>query len=296
MKRYTDKVIICYDADEAGQKATTRAIPILRDAGVDIRIINIPDGKDPDEFIRLRGDKGAAAFRNILENCNNDVEYRLLKLKKRFDVNRPDSKVTYMAEALKIIASLDSSVEQDIYISKLSAEFGIEKASIIEDLRKLNKQKQYYYEKKEVTKLTEELRGNVDNINTEKAGHTRAAKAEEMLIAYLLNHNDHCDYVRSRIAPSDFVTNFNADVYSYILDRISSGVSPAVTFTRDFTGNEASKIYEILSSYNSQAATRDAMQEYINTILEEKNRLTPEKLTEMTPEEIQASLYKKKKN
>lgn len=296
MKRYADKVIICYDADEAGQKATTRAIFILRDAGLDIRVVNIPDGKDPDEFIRVRGDKGPAAFKNILDNCDNDVEYRLFKLKSRFDVTRPDSKVAYMNEALKIIASLESFVEQDIYVSKLSSELGIDKASITSDLKRMAKQKNYSISKREVLKLSENLTGVGDKVNVEKAKNTRAAKAEEMLISFLIFNNDLCSYVQSRITPEDFVTKFNSRLYSYILEKVQADISPRTTFSRDFTFDEVSKIYEIMSSYNSQASTKEALQEYINTILEEKNRLTPDKVTEMSVEEIQASIYKKKKN
>lgn len=296
MKRYADEVIICYDADEAGQKATNRAISILRDAGLVIRIINIPDGKDPDEFIRNRGDKGAAAFRNVLENSGNDVEYRLFKLKGRYDVTRPDSKVTYMSEALKIIASLESSIEQDIYVSKLSSELNIEKASILGDLRKLNKQRTSAYARKEVTKLSDDLSGKKDKINTEKAKNIRAAKAEEMLISYLVFNNDMVQIAESKITPDDFVTSFNAILYGYVLDKIKSGVSPQTTVSRDFSSDEISKIYSIFASYNSQTATKEAMNEYINTILEEKNRLTPDKISDMSLEEIQASLKKKKKD
>lgn len=296
IKRYADEVVICYDADEAGQKATARAIGILRDAGLNIRIITIPDGKDPDEFIRIRGDKGPAAFRNILEGSGNDVEYRLFKLKQRYDTSRPDSKVAYVTEALKVIASLDSSVEQDVYISKLSSELNIQKASVMEDLKKIRRRKSVVTEKKEISKLSEDLTGAMDKVNTEKSKNVRAAKAEEMLLAYLLNNNDMASLAESRITPEDFVTKFNADLYSYILAKIKDGVHPMATVTRDFAGQEVSKFYSILASYNSQAATKQAMDEYINTILEEKNRLTPQKLKEMTPEEILASINKKKKN
>lgn len=296
MKRYADEVIICYDADEAGQKATARAISILRDAGIVIRIITIPDGKDPDEFIRNRGDKGPAAFRNVLESSGNDVEYRLFKLKQRYDVTRPDSKVAYMTEALKIIASLESFVEQDIYISKLSAELSIDKASITQDLRKLNRKSTASRERREFTRLSDELTGVKDKVNTDKSKNIRAAKAEEMLIAYLVFNNDMAPLAQSRITPDDFVTKFNADLYKYILRKISEGISPQTTLSRDFTSQEVSKFHSILSSYNSQAATRQAMDEYIDTILDEKNKLTPDKVSEMSPEDILMSLRNKKKN
>lgn len=296
IKRYADEVVICYDADEAGQKATTRAIGILRDAGLNIRIITIPDGKDPDEFIRMRGDKGPAAFRNVLEGSGNDVEYRLFKLRQRFDLSRPDSKVSYMTESLKVIASLQSSVEQDVYVSKLSSELNIQKASVMEDLKKLHKRNTGNNARRQITQLSEELTGSKDPVNTEKSKNIRAAKAEEMLLAYLLNNNDMVSFAESRIRPEDFVTSFNANLYFYILSKIKEGVHPMTTVTRDFSAQEVSKFYAILASYNSQAATRQAMDEYIDTILKEKNRLTPSKIQEMTPEEILASINRKKKN
>lgn len=296
MKRYADEVIVCYDADEAGQKATTRAISILRGAGLQIRVISIPDGKDPDEFIRLKGDKGSAAFRNIIEASGNDVEYRLYRLKSRFDISRPDSKVLYMTEALKIIASLDSAVEQDIYVSKLAQELGIDKISINEDLRKLVRAKVRESDRKEFTHMSQELTGKTDKLNPEKSKNNRAAKAEEMLIAYLVYNNDMVSEALKRITPENFVTKFNADLYSYVIRKVQEGMSPHTTFSRDFTAEEVSKFFSILQSYNSQTATKQAMNEYIDTIISEKERLTPDRILQMSPEEIQASLQKKKPN
>ena len=86
MKRYADEVIICYDADGAGQKATARAIQILRNAGLPIKILTVPSGKDPDEFIRSKGDNGPAAFKLLIEKCGNDIEYRLMKYKENPNV------------------------------------------------------------------------------------------------------------------------------------------------------------------------------------------------------------------
>ncbi len=296
IKRYADEVIICYDMDEAGQKATARAITILRGAGLQIRVISIPDGKDPDEFIRLKGDKGSAAFRNIIEASGNDVEYRLYRLKSRYDVSRPDSKVLYMTEALKIIASLDSAVEQDIYVSKLSQELDIDKISINEDLRKLIRAKIRESDRKEFTQISQELTGRADKLNPEKTKNNRAAKAEEMLIAYLVYNNDMVPDALKRITSENFVTKFNADIYDYVVKKVLEGVSPNTTFSRDFTAEEVSKFFSILQLYNSQTATKQAMNEYIDTILSEKERLTPDKISQMSPEEIKELLNKKKPN
>lgn len=294
MKRYADEVIICYDADEAGQKATARAIGLLRNAGLLIRVLNIPEGKDPDEFIRNKGQSGPAAFKNLLENSGNDVEYRLTKLKSQFDLNRPDQKASYMSEALKVISALDSSVEQDIYVSKLSSELSIEKASINSDLQRLRRRKEGELKKREHIKLSTELSGRDDKVNTDKAKNIRAARAEEMLIAYLVFNNDMLNEAMERISPKDFVTDFNSRLYAYIIQKVTEGISPATTLSRDFTPQEVSGFYSILSGYNSQTATRQAMNEYIDTILDEKTKLSSDDISNMSPDEIWASIKNKK--
>ncbi|MBQ6846959.1 MAG: DNA primase, partial [Oscillospiraceae bacterium] len=223
MKRYADEVIICYDADEAGQKATARAITLLRNAGLLIRVLNIPEGKDPDEFIRNKGQSGPAAFKNLLENSGNDVEYRLTKLKTQFDLTRPDQKASYMSEALKVISALDSSVEQDIYVSKLSSELSIEKASINSDLQRLRRRREGELKKRENMKLSTDLSGRDDKVNTDKAKNIRAARAEEMLIAYLVFNNDMLKEAEERISPQDFVTDFNSRLYAYVAKKVTEG-------------------------------------------------------------------------
>ena len=115
MKRYADEVIICYDADGAGQKATARAIDILRNAGLPIKILTVPSGKDPDEFIRSKGENGPAAFKLLIEKCGNDIEYRLMKLKENYNLNTTDGKVAFLNEAVKIVATIESPIERDVF-------------------------------------------------------------------------------------------------------------------------------------------------------------------------------------
>ena len=200
-----------------------------------------------------------------------------------------------MSDALRMISSLDSSVEQDIYVSRLSAELGIEKSAILEDLRKLNRKKSGDVARKQFTELTDNLTGRKDKVNTEKSANTRAAKAEEMLIAFLVYNNDMAPVAKSKLPPEGFVTKFNAQLYSYVLSKIEEGVNPCDTVTRDFTADEASRFFAITNDYNSQIATKDAMYEYIDTIISEKEKLTPDKISDMSPEDIMDMLRRKKK-
>lgn len=294
MKRYADEVIICYDADEAGQKATAKAIDILRNAGLIIRVLNIPDGKDPDEFIRKNGERGQAAFKNLLESSGDDVEYRLTKLRQRHDFNRADSKANYLKEAVNIIANLDSAIEQDIYSSKLSEEMGVRKDSIVEELNKVKSSRRRDLAKKEFRKVTLDLTGREEKLNPQRRENMRAARAEEMLIAYIFHNPDMLKKAEKLISSSDFVTDFNARFYKYIVEQIGEGLSPDLNIAQDFTPEEVSRFYSIINTYNSQTATVGAMGEYIDTIKSEKNKLSKADLSNMSPEEIMKNIYSKK--
>ena len=294
MKRYCDEVVICYDADEAGQKATARAINILRNTGLNVRVLTIPDGKDPDEFIKKNGDKGAAAFKNILENSGNDVEYQLFKLKKNYDLNTSDGKFAYLSQAVKVLSNLDNSMEQDIYASKLSQEVSVEKNSIMEQIAKQKRSKYYNDRKAEFTKLQSKMSGRDDKINPEHSKKPRATTAENNLIAFLINNPDKLVLIEKHINASDFVTEFNRKLFIYFSQRIKDKKEALTTLSADFTTDEVSAIASIISTYSQVAATNEALMEYINTIKEEGSKPTSEQIASASNEEIDSFLKKLK--
>lgn len=292
MKRYCDEVVICYDADEAGQKATQRAIGILRNTGLNVRVLSIPDGKDPDEFIRKNGDNGTVAFKNILENCGNDVEYRLFKLRQSNDINTTEGRVSYLQQAVRVLASLDNAMEQDIYASKLSREVDVEKSSIMEQLKKAMRAKHYNDRKSEFSKLSGKMSGRDDKQNPEHAKKPRATVAEQNLVAFLVNNVDKQPVIESHICENDFVTDFNRKLFAYFSQRIKEKKDPMTTLSADFTSDEVSAIIAILSKYSQVAATEQAMMEYINTIKEESSKLSSDDIAQASTAEL--DLYLKK--
>ena len=294
MKRYCDEVVICYDADEAGQKATSRAISILRNTGLNVRVLTIPDGKDPDEFIKKNGEQGAAAFKNILENSGNDVEYQFFKLKKNYDLTTSDGKFAYLSQAVKVLSTLDNRMEQDIYASKLSQEVSVEKNTIMEQITKQSRSKYYNDRKAEFSKLQTKMSGRDDKMNPEHSKMPRATTAENNLIAFLINNPDKQMLIENRITADDFVTEFNRKLYVYFSQRIKDKKEPLTTLSADFTPDEVSAIASIISTYSQLAATNEALEEYINIIKEEKSRPTNEQIANASNEEIDAFLRKLK--
>lgn len=296
MKRYADEVIICYDADGAGQKATARAIDILRNAGLPIKILTVPSGKDPDEFIRSKGENGPAAFKLLIEKCGNDIEYRLMKLKENYNLNTTDGKVAFLNEAVKIVATIESPIERDVFASKLCAELEIDKNAFLEQISKVKRRGRRENIKKETRQIQAELNGQSDKINREHYKKPRSSSAEEALLVYLINNPDYANSISERVTPDKFSNSLIKRYYEYVLSKIKSGYEPLTSVSSDFNSDEVSYLYKLISTTIPAASTREAVEEYINVINEESNKLTSDKLADMSADDINDYIMKLKQN
>ena len=292
IKRYADEVIICYDADEAGQKATARAIPILRNAGLLVRVLTIPNGKDPDEFIKSQGADGPEAFKAIIDRSGNDVDYRLQKLKADFNLDVSDGKVGYLEAASRIIASIQSPIEQDVYASKLCKEFQIDKNAFKAQLQKLNKSRYREDYRKQQQKIRADLSGRGDRVDTDKAKVPRSSSAEEALVVYLINNPDSAERISGEISAEQFQNSLMRRYYEYFLFRIKDGKDALNSVSADFTSDEVNKIYGMLRKYASVAQTKKSLEEYIKVIREESAKPKHDEVGKMSGEELNDYLRK----
>lgn len=126
LKRYADKVIISYDADFAGQTATIRGLEILKEAGFEVRVLQIPDGKDPDEFIRMHGKE---AFLKLVDSALTLIEYQIKMAQKGVNFNDKQSLVKYGEKVTNILYNVNP-VEKDIYIKQISEDTGIKEQNL----------------------------------------------------------------------------------------------------------------------------------------------------------------------
>ena len=294
MKRYCDEVILCYDADEAGQKATARAIEILRRAGIVVRVLTIPDGKDPDEFLRRHGDKAHEAFHNILTGSGNDVDYRLYRMQSRYDMTNTQGKLGYLNEGVKLLCELDNPMERDIYASRLADETGVAKPAILEQVNRQLKRRSGERRREEFKKIRKDISARDDRMNPQHANHLRAATAEENLIAFLVKNPDRLPRIEKRLKDTDFVTDFNRSLYIYFSQRIKSGKDPTTTLSADFSADEVSKIIRILNGGAQISATDEAMNEYISIILDECSKLSESDIRSATDDDLADYLKKLK--
>ena len=141
LKRYTEEVYICYDGDSAGQAATVRGLDILKAEGLNVRVMSLPDGLDPDEVIRLHGKD---AFVNLMEQAKPLVDYKIDILEKRFDLNAPtlarrdENRVSFAKEAAKVLAEISDNVERKLYAKKLSQMTGLSEEFLLSNAGSAN--------------------------------------------------------------------------------------------------------------------------------------------------------------
>lgn len=293
IKRYADEVAICYDADEAGQKATSRAIDILRPTGIKIRVVTVPSGKDPDEFIRSYGEQGTARFRKLLDGSGNDMRYRIEKLRQRYDTQIPEQRVMFLTECAKLFAKLDNSIELDVYAGELAEELSVTKSSIISQVEKYKKQSYKRARRDEMQNIRLSTSAAADRINPEKHGNLRAASAEEAIIALLINNPDLADTILSRISPDKFITSFNRRIFTILIDRIKDSRSISLMdISGELSTDEVSSVASILTARPRENNPVQAVNEYIDILLEENEKMTPEQIDSASNEEIMEHMRK----
>ena len=275
ISRYTKEVIIAYDADQAGQKATARAISMFRDTELLVKVLTIPSGKDPDEYIKSYGENGAARFKQLLEKSSNDIEYSLKKIKLNCDLQSPEGKVRYVNEAVKMLANINNRLEREVYAGKISEELDIDKSAITFQIEKLVKNNRKKDVKKEFKYIQTELSSLKDDINPQKRDNLRAAHAEEAVISYLINNPQKVNNISSRLRPDDFLTDFNRRVYNIIIDKVKNNMNLNLTsLSNDFSIKEMGRIAKMLSSYIECENNDIVVDEYIKVILDEKEKIS----------------------
>lgn len=225
--RYTDRINLIFDADGAGQKATRVAIDKLRKTGLDVRVVTIPDGKDPDEYIKKNG---AEAFKLLLERSANAVEYRLLEIGRNNDIHTPNGKVEYMKEATALLSRLDSRVEQDVYAGRLSELLGVSKDAILQEIQNHRRRQQKSAERQMLTTILRQETKELRKVNPQADKFPRATAAEESLLGTLILHPDYIPQAQKELAPEMFLTDFNRELYSHLLERHSQGLMVELAF------------------------------------------------------------------
>ena len=295
IRRYADEAVICYDSDEAGRRATQRAIPILKNAGLLVRVITVPGGKDPDEFFRADPQDGPLRFKKLIQESGNDTEYRLSVTRDKYDLSTEDGKKRYLQEAVvQVLAPIRDSIERDVYAGKLAEETGVGKESILASARRAaaiqGKQR-----KKEELKAQGEVVAARTVANPDKKRHMRAALAEEGILCYLFWHQDKIRLLEERLPPEKWVTPWGRRVYALLLGKTNHGEITLSDLAGELSPEELSELTRVLAERREVPPTWEDVEEYCRIIQDEGGFSDPEKIREASHDDLKRYLEELKR-
>ncbi len=289
LSRYANEIILSYDADEAGQKATARALGIFGTTGMEIKVLRLTGGKDPDEIIKKYG---AQRFRDIINGAANDTEYRLIRARQGIDLSTDDGKVKYLSAATEVLAGIPSPVEVDVYASRLANELGVDKLAIESQV----KYKREGLRKRRMAQREQDqkrlLINGQNTKNPERSQHLRAAKAEETLMASLMRNPDFYNKLKDELSADYFVTALNRRIFSVILSRLNEGGNTEPYFlSSEFTPDEMDEVERIFRSAAQLSNTVEECVDCIKILKEEKNKPESIKASELSDDDF-AKLFR----
>lgn len=252
LKKYSDSVTLCYDSDEAGQKATARTIPILEKAGLTVRMLRLPEGKDPDEFIKKNG---ADAFRAVIEGSRSKFDYILESVRGKYTLDDTEEKLRAIGEVCRYIAGVYSQVERDLYIARAAQAFSVDPKSVRGDVEAQRRRNNRANDKKRREELIRVTAGLSDRVNPDYAKQPRAARMEEEVLGMLLLHPEYMTLAEreSLLNEEMFPTALGKRIYTWMKARLPEEPVAISYMGEDFTPEEIGRAAKMLAGRSELA-------------------------------------------
>ncbi|WP_394962066.1 DNA primase [Candidatus Allofournierella merdavium] len=223
---YADEVVLCYDSDEAGQKATARSLGLFADSPVKVSVLNIPGAKDPDEFIKKYGRE---RFEQLLNGTSNAIEYKLAKVREKYDLARPADRVEYIKEAIRLLAGRLTPTEREVYAGRLAEETDVAKAGVMAQLEAAVRTNRRRAQRQREQDLLNTGAGADIKLPYNAPGGEKAlgvASAEQQLVAALIRDPSLIPLAQDRVKPEQFLMQDMAAAYAAVLEEHRQGLQP----------------------------------------------------------------------
>lgn len=266
LARYTKEIVLMLDADAAGQKAIKRATELLQNTGLSVRVVVIPDGKDPDEYIKKNG---ADRFSALLSGAVSDMEYKLLTAAAGIDLASDDGRLKYLAAAAEIIAEDGDIMARDVYIGKMCEKYGVSRTALTAKVEEIRRKNRRIKKQKEITDIIRP-KFTKDDINPERRSSPKGTAAEETLIAVLLKHPDLYKKAKSELPPEKMITSLNRRIYEIIIEALDSGRSLDISlFAQRLIPAEIGYLVALQNGDKADKNAEIVLRDCIRVILEE---------------------------
>ncbi len=280
LSRYTKELVVCYDNDDAGKEATRRALGILKNADLSVKVLQLPrrmgeDGKslkqDADDFIKYQG---AAAFERMLGGSVNHIDYRLSELELKYDLKSDEDRIAYLKEAAELLAVLQSPVEREVYGNKAAAAAGISSEVVASEIKRVQGRNYKGAKKKQERAALAPTAQIQPRERSLRYQNPRSARAEEGVVRLAL-----LDPTLLRGAESlkekDFTVPFLGRTYELLRHRWREGRSTQISMLDGaLTPEEMGQLTQILQQPEALERGREAMGDYLDIIETEHTKRT----------------------
>lgn len=275
------EVILSYDSDGPGQKAASRGINLLSEAGVKARVLQMTGAKDPDEYIKKFG---AEAFAHLIESSGGAIDYEMGKLAAGLDLNKEEDRAAYLKKAVVFLAQIHNSLERAVYISKAAETARVPSETVNFAVKsEINRQKK----KSDREQLRELISPRVkDKINPESAKLPREEKAERGILCFAFHNQDKLPAVRKKLT-GGFATEFNRRVFEFMEEKNNAGVIfTGSMFNEGFSTEEVGRIYGILNDFSQFAHSGDIAEDYIKVLNEYHDNIKQRDAASMSDDDL----------
>ena len=242
MAKYTKQVLIAYDSDEAGQRAATRAVSMLSDVGLDVRILKMNGAKDPDEYIKKFGRDN---FASLLDAGRTGFEFKCDSVIAKYDLSLAENKIKAANEMCEYISGIWSEVERDVYIAAVANKLSLNRDGLKNDVEMLRKKKISQYKSGVSREVKMSAMGIGDKVNPDAVKNMRATATEEAVLGLMLIYDEYRAGVLSgkfELLADDFVTSFNRRVFEEIMKLEADGGFDFSLLGESFNTDEISRI------------------------------------------------------
>ena len=273
MAKHTKEVLIAYDSDEAGQNAAKKAIRMLSDVGLEVKVLNMEGAKDPDEYIKKFGRDN---FRALLDAGKSGFEFKLDGTLRKFNISIPEEKIKASAEICSHIASVYSNVEREVYISSAAKRLGISEDVLRNDVEAARRRLVKEYKANESKQARNDAIGIGDRINTDGIKNIRAKGAEEAIIGLMLVYEEYRSAIVSGkvgLSASDFFSEFHSRAFSKITELESDGGFDFSLLSEFFSIDEIGRLQGLISKRRELSENgMDVFRKCVDTLKEEKEK------------------------
>ena len=294
LSRYADEILLAYDNDEAGQKATERAMKVFSSIGMKIRVIRLSGGKDPDEILKKFG---AEKIRSLIDGAENEIEFKLLKARDGLDLESSDGKVKYLTLAADILSSEKNSIAVDVYSSRLAEELGVEKAAINARINQLKKKKAYSSQRKKYEEIQRDTLSKMSKLRISTNTSVKSIRAQERIVTLIFENPDFYRAVKERLSENFFSVPVLERIYKAISQRIEENASLDLTaLCASLSDGELSEFVRLSKQGERFSGTKKELLDCIDVVESEKEKEKAQSLdVSLLNDEDYVALFKKKK-